>query len=256
MASILIFAGFTLSHAQTPVGKEERRKVVETVSRAWNDDWQQVSLSGKFKMGGLPLSPTVKIFMERDSSIMLSLRAPLMGEVGRAEIAGDTILVVNKMKKTYVKEPIEKALAYYPGTLTDLQDLLLGRVVIPGYGLLGEEISGKVELFPEEDGQYSLIPGEEAQLETFNYGYLIDAENSLTKGMVVVPVDKPDIYVSLTYGHHGDGYDIDFMYKSPKKIYMATLQLDAPNWDGTPIDPIKINQRYRRMTFKEFMESF
>lgn len=132
--------------AQTQVSPERCGEMIDSITSRWLP-WNSVSISGKLKMAGLPVSPSMKIYMKRDSALFISLRAPFMGEVGRAEILGDTIMVVNKMKKTYVKESIEKALDHYPGGLADLQDLILGRIVIPGKGLLESGHSPQLEIY-------------------------------------------------------------------------------------------------------------
>lgn len=81
-----------------------------------------------------------------------------MGEVGRAEIYADSLLVVNKMKKTYVAEPLTGFMANYPISLSDVQNLLLGRPVVVGEGLLSSGSPESIELFYENDGQLSMIP--------------------------------------------------------------------------------------------------
>ncbi len=245
---------FTAAFAQSPLSKRERKEVVNTVVKDWND-WKTVSLSGKLKLDILPLSPGVKIFMQRDSMILISLRAPLMGEVGRAEIDSDSILVVNKMKKTYVKESIEKAFDYYPGTLSDIQDILLGRMVIPGFGLLSEETAGVVELFPEPAGGYSLLPGKKAELDGFNYGYLISPELR-NAALAVVPVEKEGVIVGISYSYAKDKCDMTVSYQSENKNISGTLELDSPDWNSKGFAPMNINSRYRRMDFKQFMKSF
>ena len=63
--------------------------------------WQSAEFSGKLKTDKLPVSPNVKIYMVRDSLLQISVRAPLLGEVGRLNLTHDEVLVVNKMKKIY-----------------------------------------------------------------------------------------------------------------------------------------------------------
>lgn len=242
------------AYAQEPLSKKDRKSVVESITAPWND-WQTLTISGKLKMAGLPLSPSVKIYMEKDSTVRISLRAPLMGEVGRAEIDGDTLLVVNKMKNTYVKEPLDSVMSRYPVTLGDVQSLLVGRVVIPGGGILTKESAEMVELFPEEGGEYSLIPSEEMELEDFNYGYLIDSD-MLPTVLMVIPVEKPEVSVNVTYDYDPNGYEIFVSYQSPEKIYSGTLQLDYPLEGGSPIEPIKLNNKYIQLDFGKFMKSF
>lgn len=246
-------AGSTTS-AQVLVPSDSTMMAIDSIANRWND-WETLSISGKFKMAGLPLSPSVKIFMEKDSSIFISLRAPLMGEVGRAEIADSTLRIVNKMSKTYIEEPISKALDYYPGGVADLQNLLLGRAVIAGYGLLSPELGEIVELYAEEDGSQTLIAADVARLEEFNYGYSITPD-FLIQALMVLPVNKPDVAVTLAYTYYEKGYDMEFVYQSEKRNYRATLELDEPQYEGGEMTPIKINDRYRRLDFGDFMKSF
>lgn len=242
--------------AQEPLSKKDKKTVVENITRPWQD-WETLTVSGKLKMAGLPLSPSLKMYMEKDSLVRISLRAPLMGEVGRAEIDADSILVVNKMKKTYVKEPLDSLLSRYPITLGDVQSLFLGRVVLPGFGTLTSDDYKAVELFPEERGEYSLIPSEALELEEFNYGYLIDSE-SRPEVLLVIPAENPDINVNVTYDYdeNGKGYDLFVSYQSPDKIYSGTLQFDEFVEGGNPIEPIKLNNKYSKMNFSDFIKSF
>lgn len=252
MSLVALFAGSVYS--REPVDNSKRGEVVDSISSSYVD-WNTVSISGKLRMEGLPVSPSVKIYMERDSSVLISLRAPFMGEVGRAEIYSDTLLVVNKMKKTFVKEPLSDVLSHYPGTLSDVQNILLARPVIAGLGLLTPGIVENVQIYPESDGQYSLLPVADVALEEFNYGYLIDGM-ARPSALLVLPLAKPGIMVRLTYEYRSKGYDLSVVYQSPDKNKGGTLELDYPDWDGSPMQPIKLNDRYTQLNFPDFMKSF
>jgi hypothetical protein len=251
---ILLMALGAPVKAQTPVADEVKSVVVDSITSRWND-WETASISGKFRMAGLPLSPSVKIYMERDSSVFISLRAPLMGEVGRAEITDSAILVVNKMNKTYVEESLDKALAYYPGGISDIQDLLLGRIPIAGFGTLSHEIERVVDVYAEEDGTATLVVNGEAEIPGFNYGFVIDS-GFFPAALMVIPEAHPDVAVTLTYEYFVNGYDLTFTYQSEKRNYRGTLELDPPDWTGGSFDPIKLNSKYTRLDFDKFMKSF
>lgn len=252
--AVVLSFGSAVLCAQEPLPGNERKTVVEAITEPWSE-WNSLTISGKLKMAGLPLSPSVKIYMEKDSTVRISLRAPLMGEVGRAEIYGDTLLVVNKMKKTYVREPLDSVMARYPITIGDVQSLLLGRVVIPGGGTLTADNADMAELFPEADGEYSLIPGVDMELEEFNYGYLINSE-MMPAALLVIPVEKPECNVSVTYEYATNGYDIFVSYQSPEKIYSGSLQLGYPDKEGSSIEPIQISNKYTQLDFSQFLKSF
>ncbi|MDE5875873.1 MAG: DUF4292 domain-containing protein [Muribaculaceae bacterium] len=253
---VAIFAILTvvLASAQepSPLEKKEGKKVVEAVSSLY-DKWETVELSGKLKMDMLPLSPSVKIFMQRDSVIRLSLRAPLLGEVGRAEICNDSVLVVNKMKKTYVKESLKSVLAAYPGTISDLQDILLGRVVIPGCGLLSDKSWKDVEVFQEEEAGFSLYPADHNRIEGVDYGYLIDSAFR-TKALAILP--KENVIAGVAYEFPDEGEVLTFTYQTDKRTITAELRLDREQWGVKGFEPVKINSRYRKLSFKDFLKSF
>lgn len=240
--------------AQTPVDSVRRNALIDSVSAQW-PQWQVATISGKLRMEGLPLSPSVKIYMLRDSCVRISLRAPLMGEVGRAEIEGDSILVVNKMKKTYVKESLDSLLQRYPVTISDVQDILLGRISLPGLGELSPERAQFVEIYEEAEGRCSLVPAPDFQPDDFSYGYLID-NLARVETLMVVPLSKPEVYVTLSYAYGIKGYDLTVVYESPDKTKGGTLELNYPQWDNTPIEPIKLNGRYIKMNPEDFLKSF
>ena len=217
-------------------------------------EWEKASISGKLKMKGLPLSPGIKIFMEKDSSIFITIRAPFMGEVGRLEITGDSLLAINKMKKTYVQEPLQDFLRYFPGTLEDIQTLILGRIVIPGYGELNETTADFLDLLVNGEDFY-LIPIEEVAIAGFDYGYMI-SEDFLPLALMVVPEENPDIVVTLSYGYQKDSYEFNLNFEEGSRAFDVKLELDEPQWNGEIPKPVKIDGKYRRLSLTDFVRSF
>lgn len=252
---MLLVAGFlpSTAQAQTPVMPEERHAVVDSIISGWND-WTEVSLSGKLKMAGLPVTPSVKIYMQRDSSIFISLRAPLVGEVGRAEITDSTVLVVNKMKKIYIEESLEKVMSFYPGTIADLQNIFLGRIALPGLGLLSHDVEENLDIYSEADTTYSLVVNEDMAIPGVNYGYVIN-RGYWPVALLVLPESNPDLTVTLTYDYFENGYDMTFFYRSEKKIIQADLEFDLPNWEPKPFDRISLNSKYRKVELTDFLKS-
>lgn len=252
--AMIIISGALTVKAQQPVTSDIKREIVDSIISPWQP-WTRVVINGKLKMAGLPMKPSVKIFMERDSSVFISVRAPFVGEVGRAEITDSTLLVVNKMKKVYVEEPIKSALSAYPGGLSDIQELILGRISLPGLGTLSHDIEESVDIYNEADGTISLVVDEEASIPGFNYGYVIDKE-FWPIALLVLPESNPDVSVTLIYDYFEDGYDFSLFYKSDKRNFEATLELDEPEWEGNSFERISLNKKFRRVELQEFMKSF
>lgn len=239
--------------AQTPVTPEERSAVVDSIISVWND-WHEVTLNGKLKMAGLPVSPSVRIIMQRDSSIFISVRAPFVGEVGRAEINDSSVLVVNKMKKVYMEESLEKVMSFYPGTIADLQNIFLGRVALPGLGLLSHDVEESLDIYSEPDTTYSLVVSEEAAIPGVNYGYVFDS-GFWPVALLVLPDSNPDISVTLSYEYFEKGYDLSLFYRSEKKNIQATLEFDTPEWSARSFDRISLNSKYRKVELTDFLKS-
>lgn len=217
-------------------------------------DWERVSISGKLKMKGLPLSPSLKIFMEKDSSVYLSIRAPFVGEVGRLEISPDSILAVNKMKKTYCIEPLSDFLRYFPGKLGDVQELLLGRIVMPGIGVLSPETADYMDILDNGEELFA-VPVDEIAISGVNYGYMID-EQFTPLLLAVIPEGRNDLSFTLEYGYTADSYSMDFMFEEGNRSVAATLEMNLPELDGSAPNPVKIDNKYRRLSLIDFMRSF
>ena len=217
-------------------------------------EWEKASISGKLKMSGLPLSPSLKIYMEKDSIICISIKAPFMGEVGRISITQTEVMVVNKMNKTFTKEPLSELSRLYPGSLGDIQELILGRVVFPGAGVLSEETADFIEVYPNGEA-FSVVPIEEIKIENFEYGYITDDFfNPML--LLVLPGSNADMNLTVFYGFDKKGYDLDISYADENRTYQATLELNYPEWKGDYPGDFKVDKKYRELPFIDFLKSF
>lgn len=216
--------------------------------------WERVTLQGKLKMQGLPLSPSVKIFMLRDSLISISIRAPFVGEAARIEINQDSITAVNKMNKTFVSERVSEFLKYYPGGISNVQDLLLDRFFLPGQNLEEAEIEDLIDIYFEDD-QYNVIPKGEAEIEGIKYGFVVDeAFNPLM--IIILPESRPGLEISAVYNRKLQGYDLQFIYQEDNKKMEFTLEMKEPDWDGETPKPLNLDKKYKKLTLGEFVSSF
>lgn len=217
------------------------------------DNWEKVTLQGKLKMKGLPLSPSLKIFMQKDSLIDVSVRAPFVGEALRIEMSPDTITAVNKMNKTYFKEGINNFLSYYPGDLSDVQDLLLARFFLPGIDISESDLEQVIDIYFEEN-QYNVIPKGEAEIEGIRYGFVVD--NEFHPLMLIVLSDiRPDIELAATYEYKALGYDIMISYRDSDKLIEPVLELKKPEWKGEVSKGIDLEKKYRRLDITDFINS-
>ena len=215
--------------------------------------WDVVTLQGKLKMQGLPLSPSLKIFMKRDSLISISVSAPLVGEAARIVIDNDSVVAVNKMNKTYVQEGVADFLKYYPGGISDVQDLLLGRFFLPGFDVMEDDLDSLVEIF-YEDNQFNVVPVGPAVIPGVDYGFVIDDQfNPLM--LVILPESRPDIQIAAFYKYKLQGYDLEFDYQEGAKNYQIIMELKEPQWSGSEPKEIDLNKKFRRLSFYDFIKS-
>lgn len=225
-----------------------KKVAVEGITRNYTD-WETAELSGKLRVPGLPLTPTMRIFMVNDELIRISLRAPLIGEAGRVEIDRDSILLVNKMKRTYCKESISDLLKSYPAGIGDIQALLLGRIVLPTHGVLSEKNAGDVDFYPVDNGGWMLIPDEKIQFPGFQYGFLTNADGTIAGWIVTPDFSDNDVSAEYTYDR---GMDIDVTINKGMKTVNASLELDNATFGSQGFSPVQINSRYRRLGIKDF----
>ena len=106
-------------------------------------DWQTMQTGGNIAIkGSSNFSSSVQVRMVRDEAIFISLRPMLGIEVGRMLITSDSIFVIDKVHKRFVAEKASLLTGGIPVTVSDLQDLFLGRPFVLGQGTLREGLKG------------------------------------------------------------------------------------------------------------------
>lgn len=274
--SIEIMSSTEIEESGNPIGQEtqlmpgEHEEIVEMPDIYYPEyeDWEKVTIQGKLKMKGLPLSPGVKIFMEKDSSVYISLTAPFLGEVGRLEAVGDSLTVLNKMNQTYVgyKLPPEASLymdkmGHVLGenqsqevstlVISMLQDLLLGRFFLPGHDVTEEDLDELVEIVVE-DGRINVVPTAKAEIPGIDYGFIVD-ENFRPQMVVVLSHQPADMEVDAVYTYYGSGnYDLMLAYVSGGFNMEATFEMKKPEWKGESPKRIDI-RKYKKLSPEEFI---
>lgn len=216
------------------------------------ESWERVSINGKLKMKGLPLSPSLRIFLQKDSLIDISVRAPLMGEVVRVTFSTDSVIGINKMNHTYTKQYIGDFLKFYPGGISEIQSLLLGRIVFPESGEFSFEMIKNLDIEPTEDG-FSIVPAENIRLSGIEYGYLVNYEFSPLVFMVI-PENNRDAFASISYSYNQDGYDMLLQLADSSRSMNLTLELKYPKFEGEPFKPINV-KKYTQLSLGDFIRN-
>lgn len=249
-----------------------RVKALDAVLRHYNN-WETVEMTGKLRASGLPLNPTVKLYMARGSEISISVRAPFVGEAGRIEICGDTLTAINRMKRVYCKESLSGILSGYPGFVSDLQSLLLGRIVVLGSGELSFVNAALMDVSVSEASTFGGNPG--WRFEQQGLGELVSGLSlayvatsagrlsDLELNMAVPQKDDDgenasrDISVGLRYSYPDSGLDISIVKgKGNLMNEVAMLDFNSIKWKADRPAPVKLGDRFRQVSIKDFFRSF
>lgn len=227
------------------------------------NDWESVELNGKLYMEKLPLNPSVRIYMQRNNEISISVRAPFIGEVGRIQIAGDSILAVNKMKHVFCLESLQGIQYDYPDIIGELQSLLLSRAVIFQDGELSYQNAEFVDIFPLQDdtaqeytnGWTLTFPKGRTDIDDFGYTYRLGPEGFVNN--LSVALQSADVALAMDFTYQSSKTDLSVTaFKDDTPKFSIRLALDYPKWNANPMSPIKISSRYKRVGIGDFIHSF
>lgn len=219
------------------------------------EDWEVATLKGKLKMDGIPLSPSAKIFMKKDSLVNISFSAPFVGEAARIELVKDTVTIVNKIKKTYVKLGYQEWMdsqGYGILGIGELQNLFLDRFFLPGQEIELDTMDNLVEVYYDEvNSFFNIEPLGEAKLPGVDYGFVVD--NYFTPYMLIVlPKDDPEKQFYAVYDHTLNGYNLILRYQNGNEVRQIQLDLQNPEWKGEEPKSVDL-KKYRHVTLREVM---
>ena len=254
--------------AQDELTSKEEKKVIEEIANTYSD-WGKAAWSGRLSADILPVSVTMKVYMEKGKLTLISLRAPLFGEVGRIEIDNDSVLVVNKMKRRYYSRSIEHVAEKAPDFAADMQALLLGRMFVIGEGQLRKKSADSVDVFPTADeGCYMVVPIVPDYLPQVVYGFATDPDYRMATfasayGRMPVAEETPDnpdpgfsyepkvqLQAQITYRDNDKGAVAHIEAGYSGHNYTATLTTDPIEWGAAGFDRISV-EGYTRVAFKE-----
>lgn len=190
-------------------------------------------------------------WMHRDSSIVISLR--YMGfEVGSMSLTADSVVVIDKLHKSYMAERLDKFLDGMKFDLANLQDLLFGRTFQLGQKSMSAVDLKRADIETDEDtGRWIMVPAD--QPKTAGYGFCYSPMASLL-GMTVqsgqhAPVSM--VYEGSMKTPAGDmAKEISVTAMAGKTPIEATLvwNFDKARWnDPLQHRTVRPGKNYRRL---------
>ena len=222
-------------------------------------DWSTMQTSGNIKLSGSSsFSSSVQVRMVRDKSIYISLRPVLGIEVGRLVITADSLYAVDKVHKRYIAEKVSILTAGIPVTVSDVQDIFMGRPCVIGQGTLGESNKAKVHAFREDN---SIILSPVDQYKGYGYTYAFDKSKRITS-LYIVPAGATTTAYQAKYsdvrstpaGNVAHAVNANANVDSKKIAF--SLSYKNIEWNGE----VKIDQGipngYKRMSAKDLFSLF
>lgn len=232
-------------------GNGKSESIAKAVAQTYTP-WTSVSLKGKARTEGIPVSLGVKLYMEYGKSVILSLSAPLLGEVGRIEISPDSLLMVNKRGKCYSQSEISTYMGRFGASITDVQDLFLGRVFLLGAGTLNKGNASLVDV--SEGAGNTLIFTPRTQDPRAQYGFTLYEDGRMLLAAASTTDEK--YMATAQYDHVDKGTDMELVLKLNSKKLTMYLSFGQPDFSPTPISPISINGKWERLSPKALFKSF
>lgn len=235
------------------LGEKESLELIEEITNDYTK-WETTELSGSLHLPQLPISPSLKIFMRKGKELFITVRVPLMGEVARVEADTDSILIVNKLKKTYCKESLEGLTRISTVSISDIQDIILGRMFIAGRGTLNKEMLPYIDIYSvEEEGGWIVVAKRESAENLIDYGFVVNPDKRLEN--ITVRPEHTDSFGEISYDWLKKSVDVEFTLKMNGKTMGMDLSLNEPKWNVKPFERMEFNSKYRRLGIREFIKS-
>lgn len=239
------------SHAM-PAEEADTADAATKIAQSFGD-WTTMKAGGSLSLrGDRRFSSSMQIRMRRGKSIYISIRPLGIVEVAKLVITGDTLLVVDKIHKQYLCENVKLITNGVPASVSDLQDLFLGRAFLLGQGTLSPAMTGLVEL-ASVDGGLLLRP--KTQYKGFGYGFKFNANGKICSAEVtpatatesrasVYAVNYSDVR-STVAGNVAGKISVSTQFKGTD----LNLKLDygTVNWNGNVNISTKLPANYRRI---------
>lgn len=236
-----------------PIGSCEKMAIVESIAEGYTP-WKEISMSGKLSSSLLPISPSVKIYMEKGKLVVISVSAPLIGEAARIEIDNQQALVVNEISNTYITLSGDQIESVCPGGLEVLQNLILGRITILGSGELTKKDADKLEIYEVLQGDLLVLPNQDLENASYVYMYYVNPETlTLDRFVVMAEEGIGNVDVSYVWGNKDMimNFESEISYGRPLQ---AVLKLNNPDTSVKRISRIELGSKYRKVGFRDILK--
>jgi len=222
-------------------------------------DWQTMQTGGNIKLNaGSSFSSSIQVRMVKDQAIYISLRPMLGIEAGRLIITADSLYAVDKIHKRYIAEKVSILTSGIPVTVSEVQDMFLGRPFIIGKGTVDNETKSSLNV-TREGNTVVLSPDE--QYKGYGYAFTFDKNGRITS-LDIVPTGGKTAAYQVKYddvrgtsaGNVAHGININATVE--RKAMSLALNYKDIDWNGKVKIDASIPQNYKRMSARDLFSMF
>lgn len=160
----------TLADTAVDVAKKPKLKPAfkyDFKSQEWSTFTSKLDIQYESAQYPLPVSSfSGQLKMIKGESIWMTVSVPLIGEVGRALITKDSIIILNKYQRCFYKEPYQFISRFIsiPISLPQLQELFIGNPVVSTKQTLNDTAGMLLKATLEDSSMVSQFIGSLSQL--------------------------------------------------------------------------------------------
>ena len=221
--------------------------------------WQTMQTGGNIKLSaGSSFSSAIQVRMVRDQAIYISLRPMLGIEVGKLIITADSLYAIDKVHKRYIAEKVSILTSGIPVTVSDVQDIFLGRPCIIGKGTLSQ--ANKSEMtYSTEPNSMMLTPS--AKYMGYVYSFIFDKSNRITS-LDIAPEGSSTAAYKVKYSDvkatkaGNIAHSINANATIEKKKLTFSLTYKDIDWNGDIKIDRSLPKGYTRMSARDLFSMF
>ena len=244
----------TVTTGSTTAEADPYKTIIATL-----EDWQTMQTGGNIKLNaGKSFSSSIQMRMVRDQAIYISLRPVLGIEVGKLLTTADSLYAVDKVHKRYIAEKVSLLTAGIPVSVSDVQDIFLGRPFIIGNGTLGEGNSSQVSTVADGNG-ITLTANE--HYRGYRYAFAYDKSSRIVS-LNIIPEKSATATYQVKYGDVNNtqagniAHTIKVNATFDKRKLDFALTYKGIDWNGNVKIDRNLPDGYTRMNAKDLFSIF
>ena len=222
-------------------------------------DWQTMQTSGNITLNASSsFSSAIQMRMVHNQAIYISLRPVLGIEVGKLIITADSLYAVDKVHKRYIAEKVSILTSGIPVTVSEVQDMFLGRPFIIGKGTLNESLKSSIST-TREGNTIILTPNE--NFKGYGYAFTFDKQSHITSLDIVKSGNTSSDYQvkysdvrSTTSGNIAHAINANATIE--KRNMSFSLSYKDIEWNGKVKIDKNIPNNYKRMSARDLFSIF